>query len=149
MTKTEQTRVKTWRLKKVLQHAAERSRNVARTCRYFGISRQAFYKWKRRYEAYGEASLYDRSRTPQLWRSRVPMSLPAHTSLLSLYLHPARWERRAQPDAGARRTPRRRAQRATLDPQLRAVAADARPPDRDLSPTQHNLTGGHRRLHRR
>ncbi len=40
MTKTEQTRVKTWRLK-VLQHAAERSRNVARTCRYFGISRQA------------------------------------------------------------------------------------------------------------
>ena len=47
-----------------------------------------------------------------------------------------------------RRTPRRRAQRATLDPQLRAVAADARPPDRDLPPTQHNLTG-HRRLHRR
>ncbi len=31
------------------------------------------------------------------------MSLPAHTSLLSLYLHPARWERRAQPDAGATR----------------------------------------------
>ena len=48
-----------------------------------------------------------------------------------------------------RRTPRRRAQRATLDPQLRAGAADARPPDRDLPPTQHNLTGGHRRLHRR
>ena len=39
------------------------------------------------------------------------------------------------------RTPRRRAQRATLDPQLRAGAADARPPDRDLPPTQHNLTG--------
>ena len=48
-----------------------------------------------------------------------------------------------------RRTPRRRAQRARLDPQLRAGAADARPPDRDLPPTQHNLTGGHRRLHRR
>ncbi len=47
-----------------------------------------------------------------------------------------------------RRTPRRRAPRATLDPQLRAVAADARPPDRDLPPTQHP-TGGHRRLHRR
>ena len=40
MTKTEQTRLKTWRLK-VLQHAGERSRNVARTCRHFGISRQA------------------------------------------------------------------------------------------------------------
>ena len=37
MTKTEQTRLKTWRLK-VLQHAGERSRNVARTCRHFGIS---------------------------------------------------------------------------------------------------------------
>ena len=42
----------------------------------------------------------------------------------------------------------RRKPRATLDPQLRAVAADARPPDRDLPPTQHHLTGGHRRLHR-
>ena len=52
MTKTEQTRLKTWRLK-VLQHAGERSGNVARTCRHFGISRQAFDKWKRRYEAHG------------------------------------------------------------------------------------------------
>ena len=38
-----------------------------------------------------------------------------------------------------RRTPRRRAPRARLDPQLRAGAADARPPDRDLPPTQHHL----------
>ena len=67
MTKTEQTRLKTWRLK-VLRPAAERPRHVARTCRYFGISRQAFYKWKRRYETDGEAGLYDRSRTPR----RVP-----------------------------------------------------------------------------
>ena len=65
MTKTEQIRLKTWRLK-VLRYAAERPRNVARTCRHFGISRRAFYKWKQRYDADGEAGLYDRPRTPHL-----------------------------------------------------------------------------------
>jgi len=60
MTKAEQTRLRTWRFK-VLQQASERSRNVARTCRHFGISRQAFYRWKQRYEAHGEAGLRDRA----------------------------------------------------------------------------------------
>jgi hypothetical protein len=41
MTKTEQIRLSSWRFK-VLQRAAA-SRGVARTCRHFGISRQAFY----------------------------------------------------------------------------------------------------------
>jgi transposase-like protein len=27
--------------------------NVSATCRYFGITRQAFYNWLRRYEEYG------------------------------------------------------------------------------------------------
>jgi transposase len=38
---------------------------VARTCRHFGISRQAFYKWKRRFDAHGAAGLCDRPRRPQ------------------------------------------------------------------------------------
>ena len=63
MTKTEQTRLWTWRFK-ALQRAGESSRNVARTCRHFGISRQAFYKWKRRFNELGAAGLYDRPRTP-------------------------------------------------------------------------------------
>ncbi|MGH8223917.1 MAG: helix-turn-helix domain-containing protein [Woeseiaceae bacterium] len=33
---------------------------MAQTCRHFGPSRKAFYKWKARYEAQGEAGLYDR-----------------------------------------------------------------------------------------
>ena len=33
----------------VLQHAEEVTGNVARTCRYYGISRQLFYTWKRRF----------------------------------------------------------------------------------------------------
>ena len=45
MTMAEQTRLWTLRFK-VLQRAGVSSRNVARTCRHFGISRQAFYKWK-------------------------------------------------------------------------------------------------------
>ena len=81
MTKTEQTRLKTWRLK-VLQHAGERSGNVARTCRHFGISRQAFYKWKRRYEVHGEVGLYDRARTPH----RSPRSTPCEVVSKMLYL---------------------------------------------------------------
>ena len=37
---------------KVLQHAQE-SGNVSKTCRYFGISREAFYGWNRAYEKKG------------------------------------------------------------------------------------------------
>jgi len=56
MTKSEQTRLWTWRFK-VLQRAGESSRNVAQTCRHFGISRQAFYKWKKRFDIHGAAGL--------------------------------------------------------------------------------------------
>jgi hypothetical protein len=64
MTKAEQARVLAWRLK-ILRWAADEPRQVARTCRHFGISRTAFYRWKRRFEVHGEAGLGDRPRTPQ------------------------------------------------------------------------------------
>jgi transposase InsO family protein len=81
MTKTEQTRLVAWRLK-VLVRAGEGARNVARTCRHFGISRQAFYKWKRRYEAHGATGLCDRPRRPL----RSPRSTPAAVVSKILYL---------------------------------------------------------------
>ena len=81
MTKADQTRLATWRFK-VLQQAAGCPRNVARTCRHFGISRQAFYKWKRRYEHHGEAGLGDRPRTPH----RSPRSTPREVVSKILYL---------------------------------------------------------------
>ena len=81
MTKTEQTRLVAWRLK-VLVRAGEGARNVARTCRHFGISRQAFYKWKRRYEAHGATGLCDRPRPPL----RSPRSTPAAVVSKILYL---------------------------------------------------------------
>jgi hypothetical protein len=48
----------------VLQHAEEVSGNVAATCRYYGISRNVFYRWKRRYEDEGLGGLKDRSSAP-------------------------------------------------------------------------------------
>ena len=39
----------------ILRHAEEITGNVALTCRYYGISRQCFYTWKRRYDATGGA----------------------------------------------------------------------------------------------
>ncbi len=41
-----------------------RGRKVALTCRHFGISRQAFYRWKRRYDPQDLSTREDRSHRP-------------------------------------------------------------------------------------
>ena len=48
----------------IIRHAREVTGNVAQTCRYYGISRQVFYTWYRRYETEGLAGLRDRSERP-------------------------------------------------------------------------------------
>ncbi len=40
-------------------------RNAARTCRHFGISRQTFYRWRRRFDRHDLASLEERSHRPR------------------------------------------------------------------------------------
>jgi transposase len=50
----------------IIRHAQEVTGNVSATCRYFGITRQAFYKWLRRYEEQGLEGLRDRSRRPHV-----------------------------------------------------------------------------------
>jgi len=50
----------------VIRHAQEVTGNVSMTCRYFGITRQAFYKWLRRYEEQVLEGLRDRSRRPHV-----------------------------------------------------------------------------------
>ncbi len=52
-----------------------RGRNVARTCRHFGISRQTFYRWRRRYDPQNLATLEPRSHRPH--RRRQPTWSPA------------------------------------------------------------------------
>ena len=37
----------------IIRHAQEVTGNVSKTCRYYGITRQAYYKWLRRYEEHG------------------------------------------------------------------------------------------------
>src|SRR5215468_11907382 len=81
MTKAENNRLMGWRLK-VLRHASEVTKNIARTCRHFGISRVAFYRWQQRYEEHGEAGLYDRPRTPH----RSPRATPREVVSKILYL---------------------------------------------------------------
>src|SRR6266446_2689197 len=81
MTKTEQNRVLAWRLK-VLREASAAPRNVARTCRHFGLSRKAFYTWKARYEAQGEVGLCDWPRAPH----RSPRATPREVVSKILYL---------------------------------------------------------------
>jgi Helix-turn-helix domain len=46
----------------ILRHAEEITGNVALTCGYYGISRQVFYTWRRRYDRHGLEGLRDRRR---------------------------------------------------------------------------------------
>jgi len=47
-----------------------RRQNVSLTCRHFGISRKAFYKWLRRFNSTDLHSLEERSRAPKKRRIR-------------------------------------------------------------------------------
>ena len=76
----------------VLEHA-QRSGNVAETCRVFGISRTRYYDWKKRAERYGlEALVPKERRVPQM-----PDATPTHVveALLTLAV--------LQPTVGCRR----------------------------------------------
>jgi transposase len=48
----------------IIRHAEEVTGNVALTCRYYGISRQCYYIWYRRYQTAGLEGLRDRSKRP-------------------------------------------------------------------------------------
>jgi transposase len=50
----------------IIRHAQEVTGNISLTCRYFGITRQAYYTWLRRYEEQGVEGLRDRSRRPHV-----------------------------------------------------------------------------------
>ena len=81
MTKAEHARLVAWRTK-ILQYADDGARPVSQACRYFGISRKTFYKWKQRYIAHGAAGLCDRPRAPL----RSPGATPPDVVRKILYL---------------------------------------------------------------
>ena len=65
-------------------------RNVARTCRHFGISRQTFYRWKRRFDRHDLTTLEGRSHRPR--KVRHPTWSPALAErVLALRKQYPRW----------------------------------------------------------
>lgn len=56
---------------RVLEHA-EQTSNVSKTCRYFGISRDTFYRWKKNYQERGEGGLVNSKPCPKNLSLRTP-----------------------------------------------------------------------------
>lgn len=71
----------------ILRHAEEVSGSVAKTCRYYGISRQLFYKWRRRYEEEGLSGLRDRSRRPRASPRATPTEVVGKVIYLRTNYH--------------------------------------------------------------
>ena len=61
---TVQTKRDISRKLRILNHGRE-SGNISKTCRYFGISREIYYQWKRSYKELGEKGLINSKPCPQ------------------------------------------------------------------------------------
>ena len=93
----------------VLAHAEEVTGNVARTCRYYGISRPTFYNWRNRYKELGEEASQARQYAQEIgeqlrsiepvlteWSARAEIARPS-APIISVLEHD-RWSpRRAAP----------------------------------------------------
>ncbi len=71
---------------RIIKHAKE-SGNVSKTCRYFGISRETFYKWKRNYLKNGEKSLVNSKPCPQNLKLRTPAYIEEKVTHLRTHYH--------------------------------------------------------------
>jgi putative transposase len=67
-----------------------RTQNVALTCRHFGISRQTFYRWLKRYEPWDLTSLEERSHCPH-HRRQPTWSVLLERKVLTLRLQFPCW----------------------------------------------------------
>ena len=56
---------------RILKHAEETG-HVGRTCRYFGIGRASFYRWKAALEKHGEVGLVRKKPIPKNPKNRTP-----------------------------------------------------------------------------
>jgi putative transposase len=73
-----------------MTHYLQHGRNAAFTCRHFGISRQSFYRWWRRYDPHNLATLETRSHRPH--RLRQPTwSIQQSAAVLALRRQYPRW----------------------------------------------------------
>jgi transposase-like protein len=89
MTEQQQHRRQNWRLK-VLKEATVRG-NVAKTCRHYGISREIFYQWRRRYQADGLTGLRDRPQGPHHYPRATPPEIVGKVLYLRQHYHVGPW----------------------------------------------------------
>lgn len=73
-----------------MEHYESHGHNAALTCRYFGISRQSLYRWKRRYNRWDLSTLEGRSRRPRRLR-RPTWSTELSKRVLELREQYPRW----------------------------------------------------------
>src|SRR4051794_14574372 len=59
-------------VRRLIAEADVSTLNVSRFCREHGLGRDAFYEWRRRFDADGEAGLESRSRAPNRVANRTP-----------------------------------------------------------------------------
>ena len=71
---------------KVFAHA-EQNGNVVLTCRYFGISRNTFYRWKKNYKSKGEIGLVNSKPCPQNLKLRTPAEIEDKIIYLRQHYH--------------------------------------------------------------
>lgn len=69
------------------RHVDEVSNNVAKTCRYYGISRTAYYRWSNRYQQFGINGLKDHSRGPKQGPRKTPREIAEKVLYLRRYYH--------------------------------------------------------------
>jgi len=75
---------------KWFDHYRTHGENASLTCRYFGISRQTFYRWKRRYRPHHLASLEAHPSRPKRTRPRTWTSAQVE-AVLALRIRYPRW----------------------------------------------------------
>ena len=59
---------------RVLEHA-EQNGSVSKTCRYFGIGRASFYRWRHLYQDHGEAGLINKKSVPHSHPNKAPQEV--------------------------------------------------------------------------
>ncbi len=59
---------------RILRHAVETG-DVAKTCRYFGVGRTSFYRWKAAYQKNGEEGLVNKPSIPKWHANRTPIEI--------------------------------------------------------------------------
>ena len=59
---------------RVLNHA-KKIGNIRKTCRYFGVSRAIFYRWRDAYDEFGEEGLINKKPCPENRTLRIPVEI--------------------------------------------------------------------------